>query len=231
MKNWRRAALRIPLAPAALFLFAAPLLAVNLALAVSIYAEAVPACFPYLDGRISVSRAGRSDAAAWFFKPLVICSGIVGFFYWQAAARRLASLPGGMPSCRRAMAWIGAGGAALLILYAIALGNPGDFYRFMRRVGIYAYFFGITFAQILFAVMLQSHAWRTAAASIRWPLRMMWASLAAMLALAFIVLPLVYFLTGSKSLAERSVEWNYLLPMHLFFLASFFAWKKIGRGG
>ena len=122
------------------------------------------------------------------------------------------------------MAWLGAVGAALLIVYAFALGHPGDLYRLMRRVGVYAYFAGVTFAQILFAVNLRALArqsqWNLAA-----PLFFIWAALAAMLLLAGAGLPLIYLASGSKSVAERTVEWNYLVPMHLFFLASFFVWR------
>ena len=221
---------RFPLAAAACVLFAAPLLAVNASLLVSIYYEKVPACFPYLDGEISVSRAGRNPPASYFFKAVIVPCGVLGFFYWTLAARRLAALAGRASPSRResAMAWAGATGAALLIVYAFALGNPGDLYRLMRRVGVYAYFAGATLAQVLFALNLRELArrgeWNLAA-----PLRCAWAALAAMLLLAGGGLPLIYFATGSKSIAERTVEWNYLVPMHLFFLASFFAWRKISR--
>ena len=212
----------------ALILFAAPLLAVNASLAISIWSEAVPACFPYWDGEISVSRAGRNPPASHLFKSVIVPSGLLGFFYWLQAARRMAELAGRKAPTRResTMAWLGAGGAALLIVYAFALGNPGDLYRFMRRVGVYAYFAGVTVAQILFAVNLREVArrgeWNLAA-----PLACIWAALAAMLFLAGFGLPLIYFISGSKSVAERTVEWNYLLPMHLFFLASFFAWRRM----
>ena len=219
-----------PLAAMACVLFAAPLLAVNAALLISIYYEKVPACFPYLDGEISVSRAGRNPPASYFFKAVIVPCGLLGFFYWLLAARRLAELGGRSVLSRResVMAWTGAVGAALLIVYAFALGNPGDLYRFMRRVGVYAYFAGATFAQILFAVNLRELA-RRGGPELVAPLRCIWAALAAMLLLAGVGLPLIYAVTGSKSVAERTVEWNYLVPMHLFFLASFFAWRKIFR--
>ena len=211
----------------ALALFAAPLLAVNASLAISIWSETVPACLPYWDGKISVSRAGRNPPASYFFKSVIVPCGLLGFFYWRAAARRLAELAGRSAPSRResAMAWLGAGGAALLIVYAFALGNPGELYRFMRRVGVYAYFAGMTFAQILFALNLRELArrgeWNLAA-----PMIFIRTTLAAMLLLAGAGLPLIYFITGSKSIAERTVEWNYLIPMHLFFLASFFVWRR-----
>ena len=217
-----------PLAGAALVLFAAPLLAMNAALAVSIQHGLVPECFPYLDGKISVSRAGRNPPASYFFKPAVVLCGILGAFYWPHAARRLAELNGRqtMSGPESAMAWLGAAGAGLLIVYAVALGNPGDLYRFMRRVGIYAYFAGVSFAQILFALNMRDLA-RSGKWNLVMPTRMLWAALAAMLFLAGAVLPSLYFATGSKSFAERTVEWNYLLPMHLFFLASAAAWRKL----
>ena len=211
----------------ALILFAAPLTAVNASLLISILHEKVPASLPYVDGAISVSRAGRNPPASWFFKTIVIPCGFLGMLYWPLAARRLARLSGRAFLLRResAMAWLGAVGAALLIVYAFALGHPGDLYRLMRRVGVYAYFAGVTFAQILFAVNLRALArqsrWNLAA-----PLLFIWATLAAMLLLAGAGLPLIYLASGSKSVAERTVEWNYLIPMHLFFLASFFIWRR-----
>ena len=215
----------------ALILFAAPLTAVNASLLISILHEKVPASLPYVDGAISVSRAGRNPPASWVFKAVVIPCGFLGMLYWPLAARRLAELAGRTFLLRResAMAWLGAVGAALLIVYAFALGHPGDLYRLMRRVGVYAYFAGVTFAQILFAVNLRVLArqsqWNLAA-----PLFFIRATLAAMLLLAGAGLPLIYFASGSKSVAERTVEWNYLIPMHLFFLASFFIWRRTADG-
>ena len=216
----------------ALILFAAPLTAVNASLLISIAHEKVPACLPYLDGAISVSRAGRNPPASYFFKAVTIPCGFLGILYWPFAARRLAELSGRELLLPResAMAWLGAIGAALLIVYAFALGNPGDLYRLMRRAGVYAYFAGITFAQILFAVNVRALSrrggWNFAA-----PLLIIWTALAAMLLLAGAGLPLLYFASGSKSVAERTVEWNYLIPMHLFFLASFFVWRKTTVNG
>ena len=224
---------RFPLAGAALVLFAAPLLAMNAALLISIQHGLVPECFPYVDGKISVSRAGRHPPASYLFKPAVVLCGILGAFYWPCAARRLAELSGRRAMSKKefAMAWLGAAGAGLLIVYAIALGNPGDLYRFMRRVGIYAYFAGVSFAQILFALNLRELARSGIARGEKWnlvmPTRMLWAALGAMLFLAGAVLPLLYFASGSKSFAERTVEWNYLLPMHLFFCASAVAWRNL----
>ena len=217
---------------AALILFAAPLLAMNAALVISILYEKVPACFPYLDGRISVSRAGRNPPASYLFKSIIIPCGVLGAFYWPLAARRMAELDGRNVRLRREtiMAWLGAAGAGLLIVYAFALGNPGDLYRFLRRFGVYTYFIGMTVAQILFAVNLRALArngeWNIAAQTA-----CVWAALAAMLALAIVGMPTIYFITGSKAIAERTIEWNYLIPMHLFFLASFFIWRKTAPTG
>lgn len=213
---------------AALALFAAPLLAINAALLISILHETVPVCFPYWDGRISVSRAGRNPPASYLFKSVIVPCGVLGFFYWLAVARRMASLAGRATPTKResVMAWLGAGGAALLIIYAFALGNPGDLYRFMRRVGVYAYFIGVTFAQILFVLNLRALN-REKQLNIAAPIACLWACVAAMLALGILGLPVLYWASGSKSVAERTVEWNYLIPMHLFFLGSFFIWRKI----
>ena len=227
------------LAWTALVLFAAPLLAANLSLLISVHYGNVPACFPYWDGEISVSRAGRRPPASYVFKPLVIACGVLGFLYWPVAMRRLAALAGRETLTRteKAAATIGAMGAALSIVYAVALGDPGDFARFMRRFGAYAYFIGVTIAQLLFAFALRNVAREFGtesqesgtASRLRRRSRFIWGTVAAMLALGLLGMPTVYFIVGSKAIAERVVEWNYLIPMHLFFLASFFIWRDATR--
>ena len=218
------------LAWAALALCVLPLAAIHAALVISIIYETVPAQLPHLEARFSVSRAGRYPPASYLFKSVIIPCGVLGAVYWLSATQGLAKAAGRAPRpAERVMGWIGAFGALLIILYAIALGQQTDFYRFMRRIGIYAYFFGVSGAQILWVVNLQALN-RARQLGLSAHLRWLWGLLALMAILVFIGIPGLYWLTGARSIAERTVEWNYLLPMHGYFLVAFFVWRRLAAG-
>lgn len=133
---------RLPLMITVLFL-----VATHLAYALSIQAGHVPACVPYLEGCVSISRAARHGLGNHLFRLLVIPCALLHAATWWLAARWLGPGRG-----VRAMAWLGVLSALALAVYATFLGSESEIYGFLRRYGVTVYFgFGFLAQTLLLA--------------------------------------------------------------------------------
>lgn len=103
------------------------------------------ACFPPIEGCMSVSRAVRSGPGLWVFKgaALPLAAGMA-WTWWR--------LPD--PLTSRPIRVMGGLGALFLLIYAASLGTDGDLYRWMRRYGVVFYFGMTALAQLLVASRL-----------------------------------------------------------------------------
>ena len=123
---------RIPLWPLPLLIALLFLVAAHAAYLLSIHAGHVPACVPYLEGCVSISRAARHGVGNHLFRLLVIPCAVLHALVWVLAHRWLR---GG-----RRMVVLGVGSAIALAVYATFLGTDGETYRFLRRYGVVVYF-------------------------------------------------------------------------------------------
>jgi len=137
-----------PLWPLPLLIAVLFLVGVHAAWALSMRDGLIPACFPYVDGCVSISRAARHGWGNHLFKLVVIPCAVLHLLVWWLAGRWL------QPEADRARAalWmlaLGAVSALALAVYATFLGSEGEAYRFLRRYGVTVYFgFGFM-AQLL----------------------------------------------------------------------------------
>ena len=123
---------RIPLWPLPLLLTLLFVVAAHTAYLLSIQGGHVPACIPYLDGCVSISRAARHGWGNHLFRLLVIPCAVLHALVWWLSMRWLR---GG-----RVMLSLGVVSAFALAVYATFLGTEGDIYRFLRRYGVIVYF-------------------------------------------------------------------------------------------
>ncbi|KAB8172107.1 hypothetical protein FKV24_015560 [Lysobacter maris] len=130
-----------------------PLVAGHVALWLSVRDGLVPACVPYIDGCVSISRAARHGVGNGLFKALMLpAAGLQALFWWRA--RRWLQLRGGRDPAE--IAWLGIVAGAFLALYTSALGSEGEIYGLLRRYGITAYFGG-TFLALMALLRRMSH--------------------------------------------------------------------------
>lgn len=131
-----------------------PLLAVHLGLLISIGVGTVAPCLPYLDGGTSISRACRTEPAVHVFRALVLPSAVAIAATWWIAGAWLEREGLGGRRARRWMVALGVLAAVFLVLYATSLGTQGHAYRLMRRYGVYVFFAGTAFAELILTVVL-----------------------------------------------------------------------------
>lgn len=116
-----------------------PLLVAHLALWLSLRDGLIPACNPYLDGCVSISRAARHGLGNDLFKMVMLPTAALQVLCWLAATQWLRR---GGAGTARLVPWVGLLSGLFLALYATFLGSEGAIYQVMRRYGITLYFAG-----------------------------------------------------------------------------------------
>ena len=116
---------------------ALPFVVSHLAWALSLHAQLIPACNPYLDGCVSISRAARHGAGNDLFRLVMLPAAALQAACWWTAAGRLTQR--GLVHAGK-VAVLGVAAAVFLALYANFLGSEGDVYRLLRRYGVTGYF-------------------------------------------------------------------------------------------
>jgi hypothetical protein len=135
---------------------ALPFAAAILAWAVSTHAGAVPACNPFIDGCVSISRAARQDASVAWFRALLLPAATLQALVWLLQAQALRTVGGdAVRGSARALAVLGVVAGAALVTYGSLLGTDGEVYRFLRRYGTVAAFGGTCLAMLVVARALQ----------------------------------------------------------------------------
>lgn len=216
----------------ALFVTLLPLFAVNAAYIISVNAELVPRCIPYIEGCTSISRAARQGDAIFLFRATMIVHAVLLMWYWRFAQCWLNKLrtPGAVNQGKwppRLMCFFGVVGAFFLILYADYLGSSGDFYRFMRRHGVLFYFTLTPLAQLI--MLNQLYKLRQFAPDLNINLGVLRYQLGILLLILLMALIslLLGYLYGSSFERENIIEWNYSVLLTANFAGSILMWKNL----
>lgn len=207
------------LAPLALLAGGIPLVAVHLALHISISHGYVEPCIPYWDGCTSISRAGRHGLANLAFQGLMLPYAAVLATFWIACAGWLRR-QGGDSLTVRLLPWLGVVAAIFLVLYTVFLGTDGDVYRLLRRYGVIFYFAANFMAQLLLAARL---------VRVRYRHKGVVATKVALCAI-MLVLGLANVAGGAlledNDTFENIIEWNVALAMTAYFFVIWYAWRR-----
>lgn len=197
------------------------------AFGISVSHELVPACNPFFDGCVSVSRAARHGPANPVFRALVIPAALLQGLTWWLCVPWLR----GLGATGRSLAWLrglGVAAAAFLVLYAAFLGTEGSAYQWMRRYGIVGYFGGTFLCMLVTGGHL-----RTAALSGASRLRprldlallgLLGVLLAMGLANAFV--PPVLGDPGLKNRLENVLEWHAGVLYAAYFALLAWLWRR-----
>jgi hypothetical protein len=150
----------LPLWPLPLAAGLLPLAASLMAWAGSTHAGAVPACNPFIDGCVSISRAARQDVSIAWFRALLLPAATLQALVWLLQAQALRAVGGdALRGSARALVVVGVVAGIALVTYGSFLGGDGAVYRFLRRYGTVAAFGGTCLALLLTArALLRLHA-------------------------------------------------------------------------
>jgi hypothetical protein len=205
-----------------------PAIAALLALWLSIRLGLVPACNPFVDGCVSVSRAARHDLPNYLFRALVLPAAVLQAMTWLLAARWLADLDrGGGTRDLRALAPLGIVAGIALALYGAFLGTEGQTYRWLRQYGTVVYF-GFT----CLAMLIAGGAIERLAASRILPSSPLLSRALVVLFGLLVALGIGNALSGlwldgaAKDRVENVTEWWGSLLFTLVFVAVAVIWKQ-----
>lgn len=206
---------RLPLWPLPLLITLLFVVAAHAAYLLSIHGGHVPACVPYTEGCVSISRAARHGWGNHLFRLLVIPCAVLHALVWLLAQRWLR---GGW-----AMAVLGVVSAIALAVYATFLGTEGETYRFLRRYGVVVYFgFGY-----LAQLALMRRASRMQALPARVIAGMSWIAVAMLaLGVANVVVGLLVAEPEAKDRWENVFEWWLGLLMVGWYAVLAYGWKR-----
>lgn len=204
----------------------APAIAIAAAFWISVADGFVPACNPFVDGCVSISRAARQGLANHVFRALLLPAAALQALTWLLCAVWLKRL-GATGRSLAWMPWLGMLAAVFVGLYGTFLGTEGAAYGWMRRYGIIVYF-GSTYLCMLIAaghirILVRSLGLRVPAQLDVVLVALLAATLLAGLANVFVAQ--VFGDPDLKNRVENVLEWYAGLAFTLFFCALAGLWR------
>jgi hypothetical protein len=138
-----------------------PAVAAVSAFQISVAHGVFPGCNPFIDGCVSISKAGRYGVGNHVFRLLMVPAAALQGITWLLCTAWLLRLGARGPSLRW-LPWLGVAAGTFLVVYGTFIGTEGKVYQLLRRHGVMVYF-GCTYLCML---MVAGHLRRLAAAGI-----------------------------------------------------------------
>jgi len=221
-----------------LWIFLIPFIAVNTCLLISVNWELLDNTFftvdqigksnftiPYLDGSLSISRASRTFPQYLIFKPGMVITAFLLFFYWYKNNLLINHFKNTKTKKNNFMIF-GILSAIFLIIHSLLLGVETDLkiFKFLRRVVLLSFIIFEIIAQgiLVFNFYKLKQELNVFINPVILRLKMFLVS-----CLIFVALVSIPFLIKSGNIHfKHGLEWNYFLGVILFYLLTRFFWKK-----
>jgi hypothetical protein len=208
-------------------LFIIPLITVFACLGVAVGSGVYELCNPFINGCYTISRIGRSYPAVLIFKPMMLITFIMIVAYCFEHVRIFKKFLISKIYLNLILLF-GLISASCLLAYIIFLGIEGsEVWKFMRRGGIFIYIISLVFSQFFIALSYMK-------IKNDYQVIVSFKSIKITFYHSFLVVifGFVLFLFTNRFLQLTTwntriiIEWNYFLFMSLFFLSTYFIWKK-----
>ena len=220
-----------------LWIFFTPLIAINLCLFISQNPEYLENTFftvdqigrsgfsiPYLDGSLSISRASRAFPQYLIFKPAMIVTAIILYYYWANNNDLVNKFK--LTNINYKFKIFGILSAVFLAIHSVFLGIKFDIqiYKLMRRVVLLLF--------IIFEIIAQGilvyHFFKIKekiSELINKKVLILKATLVSVLA-AVALLSVPTLVDKGNTHFKHALEWNYFVGVILFYLFTRFLWKR-----
>ena len=205
-----------------------PLIAMFGSLWIGVSHDVVESCNPVLDGCTSISATGRKPPGSYLFRAMMLPQTIVLGFLWYVSVLWLRSL-----NTSLARTWDVAILSSAVInvlalgMYVTFLGTSEPIYEFMRRIGIYFAYLGMTMAQLLVALVLHRIATASSQLRILKAARFMLTLCATAFLLGILNLVLKSVLEDADA-SENRIEWIATILLQCYFFVLFAVWRWTG---
>ena len=111
-------------------------------------------CFPYFPDCVSISATVRHSPESVVYRAALIPTAVLMLIYWRLNSEWLKELGTHTIRLNRAMVWLGMTAALGLFLYSSLLGEAGDLYRQLRRIGMILLYVFTYLAQLSLTVQI-----------------------------------------------------------------------------
>jgi hypothetical protein len=203
-----------------------PLAAAGIAYALAIRLGLAPECNPFVDGCVSISRAGRHGLPNILFRALVLPAAVLQALCWMLCPAWLRAQGAAPDRWHRAMPVLGVAAGVVLVVYGTFLGTEGEGYRWMRRYGV-AFWFGLT---CILTLVVSGQMRRCLQGAGRRGAQALFALCAAVPLIGLgreLVLPW-WADAAARDAMENVTEWWAAFVFTVFFLALAAAWGRTG---
>ena len=182
---------------------------------------------PYIDGVSSISRVVRVFPNSLIFKPAMFLVGIFLIRYWLLNSKLIKDLELEFQNKElKKMLFFGISSAIFLIIHTIFLGINFDIsiYKLFRRVILLCFiFFEITAQYYLIKIYFKNN--EKIKNFINQKILISKKILVyTLILIAILIMPFLPF--NNLKIMKHMLEWNYFLGVILFYLLTFFLWKK-----
>ena len=220
-----------------LWVFFTPLLAINLCLIISQNPEFLENTIfsvdqlgrsgfsiPYLDGSLSISRASRTFPQYLIFKPAMIFTAIIVYFYWVNNNNLVNKLK--TTNINYKFKTFGILSAIFLAIHSIFLGIKFDIqiYKLMRRVVLLLFIIFEIIAQGILVYHFYKIKIKLEELINKKVLVMKMILVSILATVAILSLPIL--IDKGNTHFKHALEWNYFVGVILFYLFSRFFWKR-----
>jgi len=182
---------------------------------------------PYFDGVSSISRVVRVFPNNLIFKPAMFLVGIFLIRYWLLNSKFIndSNLELKKNELKK-MVFFGISSAIFLIIHAIFLGIKFDIsiYKLFRRVILLCFIFFEIAAQFYLIKIYFKNKEKIKNYINQKILILKKILVYALIVIAILILPFLPF--NNLKIIKHMLEWNYFLGVILFYLLTFFLWKK-----
>ena len=181
--------------------------------------------WPYIDGGMSISRTARPYPSWLIFKPTMFITSFLLIKYWLYNKEIIINFNKDHKHLKKII-FFGIGSAIALTIHSIFLGIhfDNDLYKFFRRIVMLIFIIFEIAAQAYFVAILYSLKHKLLNHINHNILKIKLILITLLIVVAAISLPIVSF-PGNKFL-KHALEWDYFLGVIIFYLLSFFMWKK-----
>ena len=220
-----------------LWVFFTPLLAINLCLLISQNPEFLENTIfavdqigrsgfsiPYIDGSLSISRASRTFPQYLIFKPAMIFTAIIVYFYWVNNNNLVNKLKA--TNINYKFKTFGILSAIFLAIHSIFLGIKFDvqIYKLMRRVVLLLFIIFEIIAQGILVYHFYKIKIKLEELINKKVLVMKMILVSILATVAILSLPIL--IDKGNTHFKHALEWNYFVGVILFYLFSRFFWRR-----
>ena len=180
---------------------------------------------PYIDGGVSISRTARTYPSYLLFKPGMLITAVLLIKYWIANNKLIQKIENKDDKNKKFLIF-GVLSAIFLILHSIFLGInlEYDLYKFFRRFVLLGFIIFEIIAQSLLVINLLKIK-NTIFNIINKNILILKVILVSLLIItAFASFPLL--VSSGHVHFKHALEWNYFVGIIIFYLLTFFFWKK-----